>query len=78
MTDNQIHSGMAALSICEVLLLALNDAGVLEEKEIINILTDAAETHEIAAAAADDVINHKATAALIRQIITGGNSVRRP
>ena len=69
---------MAALSICEVLLLALNDAGVLEEKEIINILTDAAEAHEIAATAADDVINHKATAALIRQIITGGNSVRRP
>lgn len=68
---------MAALSICEVLLLALNDAGVLEEKEIIDILTDAAAAHEIAAAGGD-VINHKATAALIRQIITGGNSVRRP
>ena len=78
MTDDQIHSGMAALSICEVLLLALNDAGVLEEKEIIDILTDAAAAHEIAAAAGGDVINHKETAALIRQIITGGNSVRRP
>jgi len=78
MTDDQIHSGMAALSICEVLLLALNDAGILEEKEIIDILTDAAAAHEIAAAATGDIINHKATAALIHQIITGGNSVRRP
>ena len=46
MNDEQRHSGMAALSICESLLLALNDHNVLPEKEIIDVLKDAADTHE--------------------------------
>jgi hypothetical protein len=33
---------MAALSICEALLLALNDAKILPEDEIMGVLGDAA------------------------------------
>ena len=80
MTDDHMYSGMAALTICEALLLALNDAHILPEKEIMGILKDAAATHENASSSeADaDAEKHRATAALIRRIVAGGNSVRRP
>jgi hypothetical protein len=77
MMDDQTHSGMAALSICEALLLALNDAGILPEQEIMGVLADAAATHENAIGSNTDVESHHAAAALIRRIIAGGNSVRR-
>ena len=78
MSDANTYSGMAALSICESLLLALNDAHVLPEKEIMGVLKDAAEAHENADESSDDVEMHRAVAALINGIISGGNSVRRP
>ena len=77
MTDDHMYSGMAALSVCEALLLALNDAGILPEKEIVGVLTDAAATHEQTVGSAADVESHQAAAALLRRIIAGGNSVRR-
>lgn len=77
MTDDHTYSGMAALTICEALLLALNDARVLPEKEIMGVLTDAAATHENAGGSKVDVEKHRAVAALIRRIVAGGNSVRR-
>jgi hypothetical protein len=40
------HAGQAALSICEALLLAMNDRGLLPEHEIVGVLRDAAATHE--------------------------------
>ena len=75
-------AGQAALSICEALLLALNDAEILPEREIVGILKDAAATHEAAAQAhagtsPRDVEAHTEVAALINHIIEGGNSVRR-
>lgn len=78
MTYDHTHSGMAALSICEALLLALNDAKILPEKEVVGVLTDAAATHDNAVGSEAEVEKHKAAAALIRRIIAGGNSVRRP
>ena len=78
MNDHQKHSGMAALSICESLLLALNDRNVLPETEIMDVLRDAAVTHETASGSDEEIKTHKAVAALIQRIITGGNSVRRP
>ena len=77
MTDDNTYSGMAALAICEALLLALNDAEILPEKEIMGVLTDAAATHENAGGSPVDVEKHRAAAALIRRIVAGGNSVRR-
>lgn len=73
----QDTAGTAALSICESLLLALNDHNILPEKEIIGILRDAASAHENAPQGKDDAL-HAAVAALINSILDGGNSVRRP
>lgn len=77
MSENDTISGLAALTICEALLLALNDARVLPESEILGILKDAAATHDNAVGPALEIEKHKAVSALINGIIAGGNSVRR-
>ncbi|WP_417678019.1 hypothetical protein [Roseibium sp.] len=78
MPDLKDYSGMAALSICEALLLAMNDRKILPEGEIIGVLRDAAATHENATGAEADMETHRAVSDLINRIIAGGNSVRRP
>ncbi len=78
MLDPKDHAGMAALSICEALLLAMNDHELLPEHEIMGLLRDAAATHENAAGSEAETESHRAVAALIHRIIAGGNSVRRP
>ncbi len=78
MSDHNTTSGVAALTICEALLLALNDAKVLPENEIMGVLKDAAATHESAGGSDTEIMEHNAVAALINRIIKGGNSVRRP
>ena len=71
------HAGQAALSICEALLLALNDRGLLPEHEIVGVLRDAAATHEKAVGTDPETEGHRAVADLINAIIAGSNSVRR-
>ncbi|SDL84298.1 hypothetical protein [Paracoccus chinensis] len=71
------HAGQAALSICEALLLAMNDRGLLPEHEIVGLLRDAAATHENATGTELETETHRAVADLINAIIAGGNSVRR-
>jgi hypothetical protein len=78
MADQTIHNGMAALTICESLLLALNDRNILPESAVLGVLGDAAVTHENSVGSEAEVEVHQAVAALIRQIIAGSNSVRRP
>jgi len=58
-------------------MLALNDANVLPEHEIMGVLKDAAMTHEQAEGSDADLERHRAAADLINRIISGGNSVRR-
>jgi hypothetical protein len=70
-------AGLAALAICESLLLALNDRKVLPEDEIMGVLVDAAAAHSNAPAGPAKATVHKAVAALIQKIIDTGNSVRR-
>lgn len=72
------HAGLAALSICEALLLAMNDGGLLPESEIMGVLEDAAATHANAIGTEPEEETHRAVAELINAIIVGGNSVRRP
>lgn len=76
MADIPDVAGIAALAICESLLLALNDRNVLPEREIVGILKDAAAAHSTPPAGGD-LDMHKAVAATINRIIDGGNSVRR-
>lgn len=78
MPDQTDYSGMAALSICEALLLALNDQKILPEHEIVGVLRDAAATHENAIGPQTDMETHREVSDLIKRIIAGGNSVRRP
>ena len=70
-------AGLAALTICEALLLALNDRNILPEGEIMGLLRDAADTHANAPEASDPSHPHAEVAVLINKIIAGGNSVRR-
>ncbi len=77
MTTSSEHAGPAALSICEALLLAMNDRGLLPEHEILGVLRDAAATHENAVGTELETQRHEAIADLINAIIAGGNSVRR-
>lgn len=69
--------GTAALAICESLLLALNDLKILPEKEIVGILKDAAAAHSNDTGEDGRADLHDAVAALINEILAGGNSVRR-
>ncbi|WP_054008471.1 hypothetical protein [Cypionkella psychrotolerans] len=70
-------AGLAALAICESLMLALNDRKVLPEIEIVGVIKDAAAAHENVSAGDISAATHAAVAALINKIIDGGNSVRR-
>ena len=78
MPDYTDSSGMAALSICEALLIALNDHEVFPESEILGVLRDAAATHENADGTEEQRETHRSVAMLINRIIEGRNSVRSP
>ena len=71
-------SGTAALAICESLLLALNDRGVLPEKDIVDVLRDAVTTLKDFPGDEATMVHNTAAARVIDGMIDGGNSVRRP
>ena len=71
-------AGVAALSVCESLLLSLTDTGIIDAAEAKAILVDAAAAHRGAVPLADgDAGVHEEAAALLEAIIQNGNSVRR-
>ena len=78
MNTNNDVSGAAALAICESLLLCLGDRKILSEREVMGIMEDAIAAH--LNSPPDDGMTkmHQAVAELIKTIIDGGNSVRRP
>ena len=67
--------GMAALGICESLLLALTDLKVISEKDARALLTDVATTHNEAAAASQTPERHQAVVDIVRRILAGRNGV---
>jgi hypothetical protein len=77
MSTTNDYAGQAALSICEALLLAMNDKKLLLEQEIVGILSDAAAAHENAIGTLVEMEESRAVAALINRIIAGDNVVRR-
>jgi len=62
-------AGMAALSICESLLLALIELKILDAREARALLVDAAATHRTAALLLPDADEHCAIAAHIERIM---------
>lgn len=76
MSTNSDAAGLAALSICESLLLSLTDLSIIENQEAVSILEDAAAAHRGAVAEAQHPEAHQAAADVIERIIQGRNSVR--
>lgn len=70
-------AGAAALSICESLLISLNDLEIMGDKEAHAVLADAAATHRNAIPASQNPEEHRAVADLIERIMNGKNSVRK-
>lgn len=76
--SDEIHiQGAAALSICESLLLCLEDIGVITSKDVLDVLEDAATAHSVENIPSDEHGHHQEVHALIKQLIKNGNSVRR-
>jgi hypothetical protein len=70
-------AGLAALSICESILLSLTENEVINPAEAKAILEDAATAHREAAQLLDGGgVDHAEAASLIEAIIEEGNSVR--
>lgn len=76
MDPNSNAAGLAALAICESLLLSLTENKILAAGEARSILEDAAATHRNAIPLSQDGTCHEAAAAVIELILAGGNSVR--
>ena len=72
-----IASGLAALSICESLLLALSDLKIMGERDIGGILDDAAAAHRSAGAPGKQTALNQQVVAILDRISKGGNGVPR-
>ncbi len=68
--------GLAALSICESIILALNDVEVIGENDVRNLLTDVATTHQQAAAMSESPARHKAVVDIVNRMLAGSGSLR--
>jgi hypothetical protein len=71
-------AGLAALSICESLLLALGDLGILGKKDLIGILEDAAAAHRGVGADGRETAVHLEAGAILERIEAGRNSLPLP
>jgi hypothetical protein len=69
--------GMAALGICESLLLALTDLKVISERDARDLLTDVVTSHTEAADASQTPERHRAVAAIVQRILDGKDGVRQ-
>jgi len=72
--------GMAALSICKSLLLALGDLKIMNKQHALGVINDAAAAHQaasVAAGSAEATSQHLEVVAILNRIVAGGNSIRR-
>jgi hypothetical protein len=67
--------GLAALGICESLLLALTDLKVISERDARDLLTDVVDTHKEAAVLSQTPEKHRAVAMIVQRILAGGSSL---
>jgi hypothetical protein len=68
--------GLAALGICESLLLALTELKIVTEQQTRDLLADVATTHQEAATASQIPQKHHAVIAIIQRILAGRNGIR--
>jgi hypothetical protein len=70
-------AGLAALSLCESILLSLTENQIIDEAEAKAILQDAARAHREAVPLSDGAgKDHAEAAELLETIMNKGNSVR--
>ena len=62
------YSGLAALSICESLLIELADRKLLSDHEVQGLLEDAAAAHRNAKGTPQELEAHRAVAAIIERL----------
>ena len=65
--------GMAALGICESLLLALTDLKIISDKDARDLLTDVATTHHEAAIVSQTPEKHQAVVEIVHRILGAKN-----
>ena len=70
-------AGHAALSICKSLLIAMRDLKLMTEKDVRDVLEDAATAHHEQSRYADDPDLHEQVAAIIERILSGRSSLPR-
>ena len=70
--------GMAALAICEALLLALSDLKIMSVKQVRNVLDDAAAAHRDAAASTGDAALQREILDHIKRIKSSVQTIARP
>jgi hypothetical protein len=68
--------GIAALSICESLLIALTELRIMSAQDARDLLTDVATAHSDAANASQTPDRHRAVAAIVQRILDGKDGVR--
>jgi uncharacterized protein YuzB (UPF0349 family) len=68
--------GMAALGICESLLLALTDGKIISAQDAHELLTDVVTSHSEAAKASRTPERHRAVVEIVQRILAGKNGVR--
>ena len=73
-----IAPGLAALSICESLLISMSDLKIASAKEISGILEDAATAHRNASESSSDQVLHLEVVSVIERIIAARNSIHKP
>ena len=75
-TRSRDAEGVAALGICESLLLALTDLNIISEQDARDLLTDVATTHTEAATKSTNPASHQAVVGIVQRILAGRNGVR--
>jgi hypothetical protein len=66
---------LTALSVCESLLLSLNDRGLIDDDERVGLLDDVLNAHLNAAENTGDPALHEAVASLIADMQEGRNAL---
>jgi hypothetical protein len=69
-------NGLAALGICESLLLALTDTEVISEQDARDLLTAVATTHHEVASTSQTPEKHRAVVEIVRCILADNNGMR--
>ena len=70
-------AGLAALSLCESILLSLTENKIIDAAEAKAILADAARAHREAVPLSDGASkDHVEAAEILEEIMTKGNSLR--